>query len=137
MFAGGSAWNLLFFPRYTAGIFRCAAESGVCANPLVWWGTLPAMIVMALRAIRRRDSGAFIILLAWLPTALICFISGIAASLTAFIPALVLSAAAQTRVFSVLFTRSHSGGRAAAVCYTICAGLVFALALVLACDLFR
>ena len=132
MFMGGSAWELSFLPAATAGIFRSAASGGVCANPLVWWCALPAMIVMALRAVRRRDAGAALLLLAWLPTALICCLSAIAASLTAFIPALVLSVAAQTRVLSVLFERDHAGGRAAAVSFTVCAGLVFALAFLLA-----
>ena len=136
-FSFGSAWGLLFLPARTAGIFSCAAAGGVCANPLVWWGTLPAMIVMAVRAFGRRDAGAFLLLLAWLPTALVCYLSGVAAAVTAFIPALVLSAAGQTRVLAALFERSRSGGRAAAVCFTVCAGIVFALAFIILCGLFK
>ena len=119
-----NARPILYYNRYDGDMRSSFASFG---NPIVWWGGLIAMVVMAVRAVRARDSKALFILIGylsqlvpWMGVTRIVFIYH-------YFPSTLFLVLALAHLFNTMLDSSHSWRKAYVYAYTAASGTLFAM----------
>jgi len=110
-----------------AGINDTRAIFGAFGNPVVWWGGLVAMMIMAIRVFTHRDSKALFILIGYLSQLL----PWVAVTRIVFVyhyfPSTLFLVLALAHIFSLIVEYRKSSGSKMIYAYTAVTGLVFAM----------
>ena len=124
-------WQWIFNIKpilYVAGVSGdLRASFGAFGNPVIWWGGIPAVLVMAVRVFTHRDGRALFILIGYLTQLL----PWIAVSRIVFVyhyfPSTLFIVLAFAHMFNTLAERRKRSGLNAVYGYTAASGSVFAL----------
>ena len=115
---------ILYFNRYQGSMRSSFSAFG---NPIVWWGGFIAMIIMALRVIRKRDGTALFILIGylsqivpWLGVTRIVFIYH-------YFPSTLFLVLALAHLFNIIIESGHSWSKASVYAYTAASGVLFTM----------
>jgi len=115
---------VLFFD-YVFGATRTTVAS--FGNPVVWWGGIAAMLVMAVRVFSHRDNRALMILIGYLASVLPWVLATRPAFIYQYFPATLFIVLALAHIFSTILDLKRERCNAAVYSFTIATGLVFAL----------
>jgi len=103
------------------------ATFGSFGNPVVWWGGIAAMVIMAVRIFTHRDGKALFILIGYLSQLL----PWVAVSRIVFIyhyfPSTLFIVLAFAHLFNTLIEQRGESGKSIAYGYTALAGTIFAI----------
>ena len=115
---------ILYFNRYEGSMRSSFSAFG---NPVIWWGGFIAMIIMALRVIRKHDGIALFILIGylsqigpWLGITRIVFIYH-------YFPSTLFLVLAIAHLFNTILDSGHSWRKASVYAYTAASSVIFAM----------
>ena len=96
-------------------------------NPVVWWGGFAAMIVMAVRAVWRRDGKALFILIGYLSQLVPWLVITRVVFIYHYFPSTLFLILATAHVFNTVFESGRRYHKHVVYAYTAIAGAVFAM----------
>ena len=115
---------ILYFNRYEGSMRSSFSSFG---NPVIWWGGLIAMIVMAIRVVRRRDGIALFILIGYLSQLAPWFFISRIVFVYHYFPSTLFIVMALAHMFNTIMESGHSWRKASVYAYTAASGVIFAM----------